>query len=137
VIRLIAEPLKAVASQLDLASESANPDLRKMVRYCQGRGTLELGALAYFLRAVTVGPASQGILADSLRSVARTWPRSDWLFDALGLPTSLMALAKDFRNRAAHTEVLGADAYAACAEFVTGREGLLWRLLLAAQPRRT
>jgi hypothetical protein len=53
---------------------------------------------------------------------------TDWLFDRQGLPAALDTLRTNYRNRAAHTEILGEDEFKACSELVIGPQGLLWAL---------
>jgi hypothetical protein len=67
--------------------------------------------------------------------MSRHWPRSDWLFEVDAFPTSLRALAKDYRNRAAHTEILSQADFDACAQIVSGANGILWTLIAATTPR--
>ena len=64
------------------------------------------------------------------------WPDSGWLVTPSGLYGSLVALTRDFRNRAAHLDTLTQiDSY--CREFVLGGDGILWRLLAATHGRES
>jgi hypothetical protein len=135
--RLVAEPLKQATRGADLSTDAASRDLAKMARYCLGepRAHIELGAYGFFLSKVTTGSAATGPMARALRDMSRHWPRSDWLFEVDAFPASLGALAKDYRNRAAHTEILTQADFDACAQIVSGANGILWTLIAATTPR--
>lgn len=134
VLRLIVEPLRLAVQEVDL---SADRNLDRMVAYCEGRqgAHMELGSFVWFLTNVTGSRASTGPLAQNLRNISRRWPRSDWIFEADGLRASLRMLVADFRNKAAHTEILGKAEFDACSDLVSGSQGLLWRLIVATMPR--
>lgn len=136
VVRLVVEPLKQATQGVDLSAD-ATGSLKAIVNYCRGHHSPPpmLRAITRFLEDVTSPEATSGPLAQALRSITRRWPRSDWLFDSDGLPAALDALRTNFRNRAAHTEILRRDEFDACSELVIGSQGLLWRLLLATRPQ--
>lgn len=134
VVRRVAQPLKNATQGIDLAAD-ASGKLKPMVNYCRYPDKhLMLGQITTFLEGVTAQEAARGPLAQAMRSIARTWPGSDWLFEANGLPAALKALRNNYRNRAAHTEILHKDQFDACSALVIGPQGVLWRLLASTRP---
>jgi hypothetical protein len=136
-VRLICEPLCSAVSEVDLASDLAARDFRRMALFCKRGAPIELGTIAHFLGAATSSQNSaMSPLVSTLRSLARQWPRSDWLFDVDGFAASVRALAKNYRNPAAHTTLLSRVEYHACVELVQGEDGILWKMLAAVEPAR-
>ena len=136
-VRLICEPLCHAVSDLDLASDLANRDFRRMAQFCKRGKPIELGTLAHFLEAMARSQnAASSPLASGLRSLALQWPRSDWLFEADGFVATVRTLTKNYRNPAAHTALLSRAEYRSCVELVQGRDGLLWKMHTSVDPAR-
>jgi hypothetical protein len=135
--RLVARPLKRAAEGMDLNADAANRNLGGMIRYCQSpSGTnLMLGAIVNFLKSVSAPDLRSSGITKATRAAAKMWPNSDWLFESDGLAAALDDLRIRFRNRAAHTEILGEAEFEECWEAVVGKEGVLWNLVLATAPR--
>ncbi|WP_327388071.1 hypothetical protein [Streptomyces sp. NBC_01207] len=136
-VRLICDPLRHAVSDLDLASDLADRDFRRMAQFCKRGKPIELGTLAHFLEAMARSQnAASSPLASALRSLALQWPQSDWLFEADGFVARVRTLTKNYRNPAAHTALLSQVEYHSCVEVVQGRDGLLWKMLTSVDPAR-
>ncbi len=131
--RLVYEPLRAAVVDQVLAGDRAR--FKTMVRFCQDNGPLSLGAMSYFMSSVAAAPRSvNSPLVVAIRLLASRWPRSDWLFSANGFTARVRILTNQYRNPAAHTDLLSKSEYRACVEDVRGSDGILWHLLAAVVP---
>jgi hypothetical protein len=136
--RLIARPLQSAASHADLTDDLRDKDFKRIAEYCSGRGKPpELGSLAYFLTTAVNSRtrASTSALIASLRTLGRRWPTSDWIFARDGFAVEIKELTSNYRNPAAHTEVLDESHFQECSKLVQGSEGILWKLIAATSPR--
>lgn len=95
----------------------------------------ELGAFAHFLQTAIYSESRRHTspLLAGLFKLISGWPDSGWLVTSWGLYGSLLALTRDFRNRAAHLDTLTQTDYSNCREFVLGGDGILWRLVAATR----
>lgn len=133
-VHRIAEPLRAAVSGRDLRAEMQSPDFARVARYCDGTAKApELGTLAHFLRAVanSKNRAKTSELVAGVRIVAKAWPSADWLFRKDGFADAIQQLAREYRNPAAHTEIMDEEDFRRCSELIHGRDGLLWHLIVA------
>lgn len=136
-LRLICDPLRHAVSDLDLATDLADRDFRRMAQFCKRGKPIELGTLAHFMEATTRSQNNgTSPLASALRSLALQWPRSDWLFEADGFVAKVRMLTKNYRNPAAHTALLSHAEYRSCVEVVQGKDGLLWKMLTSVDSTR-
>lgn len=138
VERLLA-PLRTKAQSGQFDQDLQNRDLAKVARYCSNPSSKppELGSLAHFLKIVANEPVlrtTSPLVRAFLRQMT-DWTFAGWLIEDDGLHRQLAALAKTFRNRAAHTEELSEKDYAACRSAVIGAAGVLWRLVQATTSR--
>ena len=138
VARLL-EPLRTNAASGQFAQDIQNRDLAKVARYCSSPSARppELGSLAHFLKVVATEPElrSTSRIVQAFFHQMRDWPYAAWLFDEAGFNRQLSALAKSFRNRAAHTDELGQKDYDDCRTAVLGDTGVLWRLVQSTTAR--
>lgn len=139
--RLVTEPLRRSVEGLDLSHELKNRDMKRMALFCSGSGRPpELGALGHFL--ATVGKQrrreEEGVLSVALRDLTRDWPNSEWLFEKNegGFINSVRHVAREYRNPAAHTELLTKEEYDSCNKMIQGEGGILWNLHTATHPYR-
>jgi hypothetical protein len=139
---LVARLLRPItfANQADLAQDLKDKDFGRVAAYCAdtGRKPPEIGAIAHFLQTVAHSEARRStsrLMREFLRHLSQ-WTDATWVLSPSGLHRSLVRLSSDFRNRAAHTDELNETDYQACRELVIGREGLLWRLVVADQRHR-
>ena len=135
VVRLVMEPLRLACAGRDLAMELQDAQLRRLAAWCGGSSHKppELGTIAHTLRVLAGSKTrQQGQLAAGLSSAALAWADPKWLLTPDGLADALDALTRDFRNPAAHLDLLDANDYEACQERVLGRKGILRRLPAAA-----
>ncbi|MGW2723454.1 hypothetical protein [Streptomyces sp. NPDC001492] len=136
-VRLICDPLSTAVSGMELADDLRDRGFQRMAQYCKSGKPVELGTLGYFMRSVAGSPRSAtSPIASAMRTLASRWPRSDWLFKADGFPEDVRILTKNYRNPAAHTELLSEAQYRACAELVQGTDGVLWKVLAAVDTTR-
>ena len=63
--------------------------------------------------------------------LAGDWSGANWILDPAGLHRTVVTLATNFRNRAAHIDELGSTDYRRCRELVVGSQGVVWRLVLS------
>lgn len=136
----ILKPLAALASRENLSADRQDKDIGRVAAYCAdaSRKPPELGTFAHFLQTVihsTARRASSPLVKAFFKLIAG-WPSSQWLLQPAGLHSALAVLTTKFRNRAAHTDELGQQDYAACRDHVIGPDGALWRLVVATEARR-
>lgn len=137
VVRLV-EPLRAACQGLDLRPEVSDKDLGRMAGYCAGKTKPpELGAVRHTLQTLANSKhrVATSALAEGLRSLMATWPRSDWLLRPDGALKHLQDLTT-YRNSAAHIDELDDHDYRKCRELVVGNPGFLWHFVLATTSRR-
>lgn len=139
--RLVAEPLRRSVEGLDLSDDLHNRDTKRMAHFCNGSGNPpELGALGHFLATVGKQRKREGesVLSVALRGISRDWPNSEWLFEKNedGFIKSVKRLAQEYRNPAAHTELLTQEEYDSCNKMIQGEKGILWNLHTATRPYR-
>jgi hypothetical protein len=133
-IQRIAEPLRLAVCDQDISADIADPEFRRIARYCVGDAKApELGSLAHFLgtAANSRKRAATSALVAALRAVVKPWPSADWLFTKGGLTESVERLTRDYRNPAAHTALLSEQDFTRCCGLVHGDDGLLWSLVVA------
>jgi hypothetical protein len=133
-VHRIAEPLRLATSGQDMTVDMKDHDFKRVACYCAGQGKPpELGSLAHFLRTAVNSKkrTETSILLAALRAAAKTWPTADWLFAKGGFTDAIEQLTREYRNPAAHTELLDEDDFARCSMLVLGQDGLLWRLIVA------
>jgi hypothetical protein len=135
----VLRPLAAVAARENLNADRQDKDIGKVAVFCADpkRKPPELGAFAHFLRTVIQDAERRGRspLIGAFFKLASGWPGSQWLLQPAGLNAALRTLTAKYRNRAAHTDELGKADYAACRDHVIGRDGALWKLVVATDPR--
>jgi hypothetical protein len=137
VVSRLLRPLAASCSDEDLTVDTDDKDIGRVAAFCadQSRRPPELGTFAHFLQTAINSQhrrETSPLLRRFLRLLAG-WTGSQWLMDPKGLHLALVALTKDFRNRAAHIDELGKADYAACRHLVIGEDGALWRLVVATE----
>ncbi len=139
VTERILRPLAAALAGQSLAPCVKDKDLGRVAKFCvnpDGKPP-ELGAFAHFLQTAIHSESRRDtspLLAQFFKLIS-AWPDSGWLVTPSGLYGSLVALTRDFRNRAAHLDTLTQVDYANCRELVLGADGILWRLLAATRVR--
>lgn len=137
VVRLV-QPIAEACAGVDLAADIGDKDLGRMARFCSGDATTppELGVVRHFLQTAANSKSRQETspLLGVLRQLLQRWPHSDWLLAKDGAVPALGALSTTYRNRAAHTDELGAADYDGCVHLATGDAGLLWKLLRSTTP---
>lgn len=140
LVQRVVEPLRSACAGLDLTSDINDKDLGRVAKYCAGRSPVppEMGTLRHALQTAehSTQRAESSTLVQTLRAIMKQWPHADWLVSRDGGLSAIEAVTSRFRNRAAHTEVLGASDYAACWDVVAGESGVLWSLARATSPRR-
>jgi hypothetical protein len=136
----ILKPLAALASRENLTADRQDKDIGKVAAYCAdaSRKPPELGTFAHFLQTLIHSTARRqnSPLLKAFLALTANWPGAQWLLEPSGLHGALTALTAKFRNRAAHTDELGRQDYAACRDHVIGSDGALWKLLVATEARR-
>ena len=127
------EPLRRTCSTADMSSDCRDKDFGRVARYVAGKVETapELGATRHFLETAShsLSRRHTSPLLQGLYELSRQWPKADWLYVAA--PAQFESLTSRFRNRAAHTDELGPQDFRACEEYVVGRHGLMWQLILA------
>ena len=139
VARIIA-PLSQAVSGVALDSDIRDKDIGRVARYCADPSAAkppELGTFAHFLRTALYSKTRRETspLIRALFRLFASWPDSTWLTDLEGFYDAVARLTRDFRNRAAHTDVLLQSDYDSCRAFVIGPSGILWRLIHATEPK--
>jgi hypothetical protein len=136
----ILKPLAALAARENLSADRQDKDMGRVAAFCAdaGRKPPELGTFAHFLQTAIHSTARRenSPLVKAFFRLSAGWPGSQWLLQPAGLHKALSVLTTKFRNRAAHTDELGQQDYAACREHVIGPDGALWKLVVATEPRR-
>jgi hypothetical protein len=137
IVRRILQPLADRTSREDLSTDKSDKNLGRIAVFCSDstRKPPELGVFAHFLQTIIHSQhrrETSPLLVSFLRLIA-DWKDSYWLLEPRGLHHVLTLLTTDFRNRAAHIDELGKQDYISCKELVVGPEGVLWRLVVAAE----
>jgi len=134
------EPLRILAEGTDLTQDARDRDLQRVANYCAKKtpAAPELGAVGYFLQTASHSREriESSYLLQLFKKQLSEWPRSSWLLEPDGAAAAIATLARDFRNRAAHTDDLARDDYEACRDFVAGSDGILWSLIYATEGRK-
>jgi hypothetical protein len=137
IVWRILRPLADLASRKDLSSDKNDRDLGRVAAFCAdpARKPPELGAFAHFLQTVIHSKQRRetSILLGTFLRLIANWKDSYWLLEPKGLHNALALLTTAFRNRAAHIDELGEQDYLGCRELVMGREGVLWKLVVATE----
>lgn len=137
IILRFLQPLAKRLSGSALGSDIQDKDMGRVAKFLAGGNAKppELGSFAHFLQTAlnSVSRRESSAVVAALFQMLADWPRSAWLSDRGGFHAQLIELTREFRNKAAHTELLTQSDYEACRELVIGREGMLWRLSVATQ----
>lgn len=139
IVRTILDPLARRSAGSDLSADTADKDLRRVAVYCNGSSAYppEIGAFAYFLQTAIHSQKrrQESVLLQLFLEITADCVGAEWVMNPDGLHRSLTTLTKEFRNRAAHTDELGANDYMKCHDLVIGPKGLLWKLSLGVERR--
>jgi hypothetical protein len=137
IVFRILRPLAQRSATTDLSTDKADKDLGRIALFCidQSRKPPELGVFAHFLQTAIHSQQRRDTspLIRCFMALLTGWTGSQWLLDPDGLHRALVAVTVDFRNRAAHIEELSSLDYAACRDAVLGKDGALWKLLVATE----
>lgn len=134
VARLVLEPWRDACAGRDLDAEIADRHIGQMAKWCtdQAARPPALGVVAYTLRTLALSERHRtSETAAALRTAAEGWSGGEWVLEPAGLAAELDTLSREYRNRAAHLDLLGPRDYAACRRMVLGDDGLLLHLQLA------
>jgi hypothetical protein len=136
----ILDPLSKLVVSEDLTEDSKDKDIGRVAKYYLEASSKppELGTFAHFLITIINSQKRRdtSTLMKAFIRLISTWPKSSWLTDSSGCWQSLGKLAKEFRNRAAHTDELTKNDYEECRDFVVGQKDILWQLVTATQSLR-
>lgn len=139
VVGRILRPLAEFTVGCDLTPDRKDKDLGKVAAYCFDpiRKPPELGSFSHFLQTVINSEERRqhSALVRAFLKMTADWPRSQWLLSPDGLHAALTNLTTNFRNPAAHIDELGKHHYSDCRDGVIGAEGVLWKLIIATEPR--
>lgn len=119
-------------------SDMRDKDIGRVAKFCNnptGKPP-ELGTFGHFLQTALNSETrrtSSNLIGGMFRLFGR-WPQSSWLSSLTGFHPSLVRLTRDFRNRAAHIDSLTKADYEQCRDFVLGKDGMLWQLILSTEP---
>jgi hypothetical protein len=139
VVARIIVPLSQAVSGTDLESDVRDKAIGRVARFCADATATkppELGTFAHFFQT-TLNSETRRDTSPLIRALFRllaSWPDLRWLTDLKGFCDSVVRLTRDFRNRAAHTDVLTKSDYDSCRDFVIGPNGILWKLIHATEP---
>lgn len=137
VVERLLLPLKTLVHGSDLTTDIKDKDLGRVAKFFTDplAKPPELGTFAHFLQTSLNSQARRNTspVVNSLYRLFSSLPNSAWLSNIKGLYDSLVRLTRDFRNRAAHLDVLTRHDYEECRSFVLGPEGILWKLIAATQ----
>jgi hypothetical protein len=106
--------------------------LRRVAKYVTGAARPpELGAIRLLLTTMadTTRRIGTSVLLQRLREQLADWPNARWL--TTEAPTALERLTVQYRNPAAHVEVLRRQDYDACFQLVAAEDGTLWNIVAA------
>ena len=140
VLARIIIPLSRAVSGIVLDTDIRDKDIGRVARFCADSSASkppELGTFAHFFHTA-LNSESRRETSPLIRALFRlfaSWPNSTWLTDLRGFCEAVVRLTRDFRNRAAHIDVLLQSDYNSCRDFVIGPSGILWRLIHATQPK--
>lgn len=139
IVRTILDPLAKRSAGSDLSGDTVDRDIRRVAVYCDGSSAYppEIGAFAHFLQTAIHSRKrrQESVLLHLFLEVTADWVGAEWIMNPDGLYRSLTVLTREFRNRAAHIDELGAHDYMKCSDLVIGPKGLLWKLSLGVERR--
>jgi hypothetical protein len=137
VVGRILVPLAILTASEDLSEDKKDKDIGRIAAYCidSERKPPELGAFAHFLQTVSHSQERRETsrLIRCFLSLVADWTGSTWILDPQGFHRALATLTTSYRNRAAHIEELCRQDYIDCREHTFGKEGLVWRLVIATE----
>ncbi len=137
LIERIINPLANSTKSLKIDEDMKDKDIGRVAKYCKDTSAKppELGVFAHFLQTIINSEKrrANSLLIKTFMEIAKSWTKSNWILDSAGLYDSLIRLTRDFRNRAAHIEELTKKDYDDCRDFIIGKSGILWQLLLATK----
>ena len=141
LIERIVKPLLTQTKGLNIEADVKDKDLGRVAKFLaepNDNKPPEMGTFAHFLQtsinSQTRRTASP--IVGCLYKLFHSWPNSDWISNTDGLYKSIVRLTQDFRNPAAHINILTKQDYENCREFVIGANGILWKLISATQPHK-
>lgn len=140
VVARIVAPLIQTVAGVPLDSDIRDKDIGRVARYCanpSGSKPPELGTFVHFFQTALNSEQRRETspLIHALFRLFALWPNSTWLTDVKGFCDAVGCLTRDFRNRAAHIDVLLQSDYEACRVYVIGSSGILWKLIHATQTK--
>ena len=141
VIARILIPLAQAATSSDIRADTQDKDIGRVAKFCADTEAMkppELGSFAHFLQTALNSESRRTTspMIGSLFNLFLTWPDSAWLADSKGFHQCITRLTREFRNRAAHVDLLCQSDYNACRALVIGEHGMLWKLILATQAHK-
>lgn len=136
----VMRPLALACSGQNLSGDRGDRSIARVARFCatpDREPPPELGSLAHFLGILSnENVRTSSVTGRAFLALASNWTGSDWILSTTGLQVGLARLTREFRNRAAHIEVMTSIDYERCRDLVVGQDGLLWRLLVATAVHR-
>jgi len=131
IARCIMMPLKRAVTGTDLSRELQDKHMNRIARFCtQNANPPELGVVLHFFRtAIQFKPKS--LLIDKFVALIAKSKEREWLTNETGFRKLADDLKSNFRNPAAHTELLSETDYLKCLDLVQGQNGILNRLVAA------
>jgi hypothetical protein len=140
IIERILRPLSAQLTGEALDADVRDRDLGRVAKFFADGNAKppELGSFAHFLQTAlkSEGRRTSSTVVGGLYKLFAAWPNSAWLANPAGFHAILVRLTRDFRNRAAHTDLLSQRDYESCRDLVLGPDGLLWKLVASTQPHK-
>jgi hypothetical protein len=110
-------------------------DIGRITKYCVGLAERppEIGTIGRFLQLVGTSKRRMATspTLQAFKSLLAGWRGGDWLIDRAGGVAAFDELTRLFRNRAAHTDEITETDFEECRQFVTGSDGILWKLVRA------
>jgi hypothetical protein len=137
-VQRILIPLRMRSNATDLTEDIKDIDFSRIAKFCSSAIVKppELGTFGHFLRTAihsTRRRTSSGLLKEFYKLVAQ-WPQSNWIVDPCGLSAAVERLTTEFRNRAAHIELLAPSDYTNCRKFVRDNpDKIIVRLVVATE----
>jgi hypothetical protein len=133
-------PLRAKSAGRDLRADLEDKEIGAVAKYCCADTARppEMGTLARFLQTAIHSKRRResSKLLQAFYEVLSFWPRSKWIVEKVGLTAVLKRLTTEFRNRAAHIEMMTEAEFANCRRFLRDHpEEIILRLFLATRFR--